>query len=42
MHARVALDLLVYTPAELKRVRERPFMRHALATGKVLYERGSA
>lgn len=34
----VALDLLVYTPAEMERMRERPFMRHALATGKVLYE----
>ena len=34
----VALDLLVYTAAEMERLRERPFMRHVLATGKVLYE----
>ena len=42
LHARVAMDLLVYTPAELERARERPFVRHALATGKVLYERPTA
>ena len=34
----VALDLLVYTPAEIARTQEQPFLRHALATGKVVYE----
>ena len=34
----VALDLLVYTPDEVERMRDRPFIRGALATGKVLYE----
>ena len=38
VQAGVALDLLVYTAAEMERLRERPFMRHVLATGKVLYE----
>ena len=37
----VALDLLAYTPAEVERMRERPFMRQALA-GKVLYEADAA
>jgi predicted nucleotidyltransferase len=35
----VALDLLVYTPQELERMCDRPFMHRALQTGKVLYER---
>ncbi len=39
IHADAALDLLVYTPAELERVRDRPFFRHVLETGKVLYEK---
>ena len=38
----VALDLLVYTPAEVARMRERPFLRQALTTGKVLYESAGA
>ena len=38
----VALDLLVYTPAEMERMRQRPFMRHAMAAGKVLYENDGA
>ena len=38
VQAGVALDLLVYTAAEMERLRERPFMRHVLATGEVLYE----
>jgi predicted nucleotidyltransferase len=38
LRAGVALDLLVYTPQEMEAMRDRPFMRHALATGKVLYE----
>ena len=42
VHASVALDLLAYTPDEFARMRDRPFIRHALATGKVLYEKDSA
>jgi len=40
-HLQVAVDvdLLAYTPAEFERMRQRPFIRHALATGKVLYAR---
>jgi predicted nucleotidyltransferase len=39
LRAVVALDLLVYTPQEIKQMRDRPFLRHALKTGRVLYER---
>ncbi|MBC7251540.1 MAG: nucleotidyltransferase domain-containing protein [Anaerolineae bacterium] len=39
LRAGVALDLLVYTPQEMEQMRDRPFLRHALKTGKVLYER---
>ncbi|HXF51973.1 MAG TPA: nucleotidyltransferase domain-containing protein [Dehalococcoidia bacterium] len=38
LHPKVATDLLVYTPEEFEEMRERPFVRHALATGKVLHE----
>ena len=41
LHATVALDLVVYTPEELQRLRQRPFVRHILQTGRVLYERTS-
>ncbi len=34
----VGLDLLAYTPEEFATIRERPFIRQALAEGKVLYE----
>lgn len=34
----VGMDLLVYTPAELEAMRERPFLRHALRDAKVIYE----
>lgn len=37
LQPRVAADLLAYTPEELERVRCRPFVRRALAEGKVLY-----
>ena len=40
--AGVALDLLAYTPQEMERLKDRPFLRQALAEGKVLYERDSA
>ena len=39
LQAGVALDLLVYTPREIERMRSRPFLRHILKTGKVLYEK---
>ena len=39
VRAGVALDLLAYTPQEMEQMRDRPFMRHALETGKVLYEK---
>jgi predicted nucleotidyltransferase len=39
LRAGVALDVLAYTPQEMERMRDRPFVRHALQTGKVLYER---
>ena len=42
LHVRVALDLLAYTPQEVTQMRDRPFMRLALQTGKVLYERRPA
>jgi hypothetical protein len=35
----VDLDLLVYTPEELARNRNRGFIRRALEEGKVIYER---
>ena len=35
----VALDLLVYTPGEWEKIQQRAFFRHALQSGKVLYER---
>jgi predicted nucleotidyltransferase len=33
----VAADLLVYTPAEMAHLEHQPFLRHALAEGRVLY-----
>lgn len=38
----VDVDLLVYTPEELERVRQRAFIRQALEGGKVIYERRTA
>jgi predicted nucleotidyltransferase len=35
----VDLDLLVYTPDEFERKRNSAFLRHALNTGKVVYEK---
>jgi predicted nucleotidyltransferase len=37
--AGVDLDLLVYTPDEFERLRQRGFVRQALQTGRVLYEK---
>jgi predicted nucleotidyltransferase len=38
----VALDLLAYTPQEMEQMQDRPFLRHVLETGKVLYEKQSS
>ncbi len=38
LRPRVAADLLVYTPAEMERMRHNPLMRRALEEGRVLYE----
>ena len=35
------VEVIVYTPAELARRVDRPFIRQLLAEGKVLYARGS-
>ena len=40
--AGVDLDLLVYTPEEFDRQRERGLVRQALKTGRVLYEKKRA
>ena len=37
LHPTVGLDLLVYTPEEFEYMRERGFIRHALAEGRVLH-----
>ena len=42
IECKVALDLLVYTPTEMEQMRERPFISHALRTGKVMYESDTA
>jgi predicted nucleotidyltransferase len=39
IRASVDVDLLAYTPEEFERMQSRGFVRHALATGKVIYER---
>jgi predicted nucleotidyltransferase len=38
-HAGIDLDLLAYTPQEMRRISHRPFMQHVLKTGKVVDER---
>lgn len=35
----VDLDLIVYTPEEFARARERGFVKHALSEGQIIYER---
>jgi len=35
----VDMDLFVYTPLEIKQMRDRSFIRQALKNGKVLYEK---
>jgi predicted nucleotidyltransferase len=34
----VGMDILVYTPEEFEAMRSRPFLRRALADGRVVYE----
>ncbi len=36
------VEVLAYTPSELERVRDRPFLRGVLQEGRVLYERRAA
>lgn len=38
----VDLDLFIYTPQESARMAEAAFLRHALRTGKVIYEKKPA
>lgn len=38
---RVAADILVYTPAEWEQMQARPFIKKALAEGRVLYEKAA-
>jgi predicted nucleotidyltransferase len=33
-----ALDLLIYTPEELKKISDRPFIRSLLKEGRLIYE----
>jgi predicted nucleotidyltransferase len=33
-----SVDMLIYTPSELKRMAHRPFIRRILAEGKTIYE----
>jgi predicted nucleotidyltransferase len=40
LRPRVATDILVYTPEEFEEMRQQRFVRHALATGKVVHARG--
>jgi predicted nucleotidyltransferase len=39
LQAGVDMDLLVYTPEEFERMRHSGFVRHAVKTGQVLYEK---
>ena len=39
LHVGVDMDLLVYTPEEYERQRKRGLVRHALGTGRVVYEK---
>ena len=36
----VAVEVFVYTPDEFRRMRDRPFLRRALAEGTSVYEQG--
>ncbi len=39
LSAPVDMDLLVYTPEELERIRDRPFISRILEGGEILYEK---
>jgi predicted nucleotidyltransferase len=39
LHSTVPLDLLVYTPEEIEKLKSRPFFRRAIQGGKILYEK---
>lgn len=36
------LDLLIYTPSEWERIKERFFFKKVLEEGKIIYERGES
>jgi predicted nucleotidyltransferase len=38
LQPRVPVDFLVYTPNEIERMRDKPFVRRILREGRVLYE----
>lgn len=42
LQSKVDIDLFVYNPSEFEEMKNRPFVRHALKTGKVLYERSES
>jgi predicted nucleotidyltransferase len=35
----IAVEILIYTPEELKKISHRPFIQKALSEGQVIYER---
>lgn len=37
---RMPVDLIIWTPQEVERIKHRPFVRDVLVKGKVIYERG--
>jgi len=37
---RMPVDLIIWTPQEVERIKHRPFVQDVLAKGKVIYERG--
>jgi len=41
-HAPCPVEVIVYTPEELTKRRDRPFIQQLMAEGRVLYERGKA
>jgi predicted nucleotidyltransferase len=41
LNPRVPVDLFVYTPEEIRRLADHPFIRQALAEGETVYAAGS-
>jgi len=39
IHVGIPADVFAYTPDEMERLRQRPFIRHAVETGRVMYEK---